>query len=288
MSSRSIKWTDFPTKKVFSIEYSGEPSYGKTHCAMTYPNAALCDTVGEGKGWIVSEKFGNPMYFLAKEFDDIRRFVEYCVRNPKVDTIVIDSGSDLRDMAETEWLREKGRKSVFIPGQGGFQWAEVYEKIDKLIQEVKKAGKYLVVTSRLKDEWISQKGSDESVMTGKRIRTGYKKFPFGLTVLLELTNGLTDADGKVHFEGHVFGRVVKNGFLCKRVAKPFVFDPTYQGLHDDKELFVPWCGAYDEKSCDLRTCARCRNFKPKDVFEEAKKYLKDIGTLQEIAVEPKK
>jgi len=286
MSSRNIQWTNFPKKKVFSIEYSGEASYGKTHAAATYPNGALCDTISEGEGHIIMEKFNNPMYFQATTFDDIRRFVDYCIKNPKIETIIIDSGSDLRNMAETEWLREKKRTSVYVPGQGGFQWSEVYEKIDKLIQKVKKAQKYLVVTSAMKDEWLSKKGSDENVKTGKRVRSGYHKFGFGLSVLIELVDGIKDEEDKIHFKGHIFGRVIKNRFLSKRVQKPFIFDSTYQGLHDDKELFTPWCGGYNEK-CDLTTCARCTKFQPKDILDEARKYLKAIGTLQDVDL-PKK
>ena len=282
MSSRSIKWTDFPEKQVFSIEYSGEASYGKTHNCFTFPNVALCDTIGEGKGWIIAQKMNNLKYFQASEFDDIKRFVDYCVTNPKIDTIAIDSGSDLLQMAETEWLRKKGRTSVYVPGQGGFQWAQVYKKIDDLISAVKKAKKYLVVTSRMKDEWVSKKGETEDVKTGNRVRSGYKKFGFGLTVLLELTYGIKDADDNVHFEGHIFGRCIKNGFFHKRVQKPFIFDPTYQGLVEEGELFTPWCGAYDKEKCDLNTCAKCKRFVAKDVMEEAKKYLISIGTLQEV------
>jgi len=134
----------------------------------------------------------------------------------------------------------------------------------------------------LKDEWVGKDGSNESVKTGKRLRSGYKKFPFGLSVLLELVHGLRDKDDKVHYEGNIFGRVIKNRFLHKRVQKPFIFDPTYQGLVEEGELFTPWCGAYDKEKCDLNTCAKCKRFVAKDVMEEAKKYLISIGTLQEV------
>jgi len=285
--SRMIRWTDFPKQPVFSIEYSGEPAYGKTHCVFTYPDVAVCDTPGEGKAWIVAQKFNNPRVFKARTFDDIRRFVDYCVANPKIKSIGIDSGSDLREMAETEWLREKGRKSVYVPGEGAFQWAEVYEKIDKLVQKIKDANKYFVVTSRLKDEWVETDAGEgrKSVKTGRRVRDGYKKFPFGLTVLIELTDGIK-IDDETYFEGHVFGRVIKNGFLCPRVQKPYFFDPTYQGLVENRELFIPFCKNYSE-NCQIINCARCENFEPKDLLEEAKAYLRRIGFLKDEPKPPK-
>lgn len=291
MSSRGIKWTDFPEKRVFSIEYSGEAQYGKTHCMATYPNVAMCDTIAEGEGHLIMKKFNNPKWFRVKNFDDFRRFVKYCIANPKIESIAIDSGSDLRGMAEQEYLRESGKKSVYIPGKGGFLYRHVDKKIDDLIQEVKKAQKYLLVSSRLRDEWIKIKGATsesetDSYSTGRRIRSGYHKFPFGLSVLLELVNGIKDEDDRVHFDSHIFGRVIKNRFLHKRVQKPFIFDPTYHGLVEESELFTPWCGNYNEK-CDLNTCARCREFKAKDVMDEAKKYLIEIGTLQEVTLDEK-
>lgn len=281
MSSRTIKWMDFPENPVFSIEYSGEPSYGKTHNLFTYPNVAVADTISEGDAHLIAKKFGNPKVLKAGTFDDLKRFVSYCCKSPKIESVGIDSGSDLVEMAKIEWLQETGRKSVYVPGKGGFQYAQVYSKIDKLVQDIKMANKYFVTTSALRDEWMKGVGSDESHKTGRRIRSGYHKFNFGLSVNIRLENGLL-IDDKLHFENHIFGRVMKNRFLHKRVQKPFLFDSTYQGLVDDKELFTPWCASYNEEKCDLKNCARCKDYKPKDLLKEATEYLKDIGTIQEI------
>ena len=280
MSNRGISWMKFPTKKVFSIEYFGESEMGKTHNANTYPDVAICDTISQGDVWQIAEKFGNKMVMRAKTFDDIRRFIQYCVVNPKIESVAIDSGADLVEMAETEWLKEKNRKAVFIPGEGGFQWSEVYDKVDELIQKVKMANKYLIITSQLKDEWMKTLGQKEAVKTGNRIRDGYKKLVWGLSVRVRLVDGITDKDGILHFEDRVFGKVVKNRFLPKRVQKPYLFDSTFQGLVEDGELFDVWCSNYDKEACDLKKCVVCPKYVKRDIVKEARAYLVSIGDLE--------
>ena len=271
----------FPDKKVFSIEYFGESEMGKSHSEFTYPNVAVCDTISEGEVYQIAEKFGNKMVMRATTFDDVRRFVSYCVTNPKIESIAIDSGADLVDMAEAEWLKEKHRQSVFVPGEGGFQWAEVYEKIDELIQKVKIANKYLIVTSKMKDEWVDVEGQTESVRSGRRVRDGYKKFPFGLSVRVHLEHGVIDKEGRTHFEDRIFGKVIKNRWIPKRVQKPYFFDSTYQGLVEGGELFEVFCENYDEKTCDIKECVRCPRCVKKDIVKEARKYLISIGEIEE-------
>jgi len=270
----------FPKKKVFSIEYFGESETGKTHNLNTYPNVAICDTISQGDVWQIAEKFDNKMVMRAKTFEDVERFIQYCVVNPKIESVGIDSGADLRDMAETKWLKDKNRKSVFVPGEGAFQWAEVYDMIDVLIQKVKMANKYLIITSQLKDEWVKTPDQKEGVRTGRRIRDGYKKLVWGLSVRVQLVNGITDSEGKTHFEDRIFGKVVKNRFLPKRIQKPYFFDSTYQGLVENGELLEVWCENYDEATCDLKKCVICPKYAKRDIIKEARKYLISIGDLE--------
>jgi len=269
----------FPTELVYSIEYFGESERGKTHNGQTYPDVATCDTISQGDVWLIAKKFDNKMVMRAKTFDDIRRFIQYCVTNPKIQSVVIDSGADLVEMAETEWLKENRRKSVYVPGEGGFQWADVYEKIDELVQKVKIANKYLIITSQMKDEWIKTPEQKENVKTGRRIRDGYKKLVWGLSVRVQLVSGITDDEGHIHFPDRIFGKVVKNRFLPKRVQKPYFFDSTYQGLVEDGELFDVWCKNYNDK-CDLKQCVVCPKYEKRDIIKEAREYLISIGDLE--------
>jgi len=105
-----LKPTPFPdkTKQALIIEVIGEPDIGKTHFALTAPKAALADT--ELKAWVVMPKFDNKNWFPIKKFDDIRRFVMTCVNDPSIQSLIIDSSSDLRELAEDEWSEEHGGK----------------------------------------------------------------------------------------------------------------------------------------------------------------------------------
>lgn len=299
MSSRSISWMQFPSKKVFSIEYFGETERGKTHSALTYPNPAICDTLSEGEVWQVAEKLGISLVFQARTFEEIEQFVNYCIRNPKIETVIIDSGADLREMAEARYLGAspekmhpktrselKSKPAVYSPSHGAVEYRHVNNMIDDLINRVKAAQKYFVVTSRLKYEY--EKDEDGKwIRTGELIHDGYNKFErgYGLSVRVRLVDGITDSNGKKHFEDHIFGEVAKNRFLLRRVQKPYFFDPTYHGLVEKGEIFEVFCKNYDEKSCDLNTCARCPRCERKNIVEEAKKYLIGIGEIKEVAQE---
>jgi len=289
----------FPEKKVFSIEYFGESEMGKTHNALTYPSVAICDTISEGEVWQVAEKFDNKKVMRASKFDDIRRFVQYCVTNPKIESVAIDSGADLREMAEAEYLgvtpdqllvmkRGDKVKSVYSPSHGGVEYRHVNNKIDALVEKVKRAKKFLIVTSRVRDEYVQREveGQNRFIKSGKKIHDGYRKFTYGygLSVRVRLVNGIEDDEGKTHFVDRFFGKVIKNRFIPKRVQKPYFFDSTYQGLVENGELFEVWCKNF-EKSCDLKKCVVCSKCAKKNLIEEARKYLINIGELEEDTID---
>jgi len=96
-----------------------------------------------------------------------------------------------------------------------------------------------------------------------------------------LVDGIIDEEGNTHFEGRIFGKVVKNRFLPKRVQKPYFFDSTYQGLVENGELLDVWCENHDEKTCDLTKCVICPKYVKRDIIKEARKYLISIGDLEE-------
>lgn len=295
--SRQIHWMNIPEKEVFSIEYYSESEKGKTHDSLTFPNVAICDTLSEGEVWQVAKKLGVQMVFQARTFDDIERFINSCITNPKVESIAIDSGADLREMAEASFqkrtpeqmnvLRTKDelrtRPSLWSQDAGGVQWRWVNNLIDNVINKVKLAKKYLIVTGRLKDEWVKNPDDGKWMRSGERIHDGYGKFEYGygLSVRIRLTDGI-EVDGKRYFTDWVFGKVIKNRFVPKRVQKPYFFDHTYQGLVEKGELFDVWCENFDAGKCDVTKCVVCPKCQPKDVFVEAGKFLKGIGFIDEI------
>jgi len=236
-----FSWDTLPKIPVFSIEISGEYEYGKTHMSATWPAPALADT--ELKAWNVLQKLGTKGWWKqVKKFDDFRQVVNQAIRDPKIKTVVIDSGSDLRELAEKEWSEEHGgKKPIYIKPTGQVVpvlYGEVYQKIDLEVKKILEAGKYFVATSRLKDEYI------DDVATGRRIRDGYKKFPWNLSICIELVKGIRDEKGKVHFANRILGKVHKNNFwgidpkTWRNFSKPYLFDCSFDGVC--RELLKPW------------------------------------------------
>jgi len=194
--------------------------------ALTFPNAAVCDT--EHKAYVVMRKFGNKRWFPATSMEELRLFVDTCLSDPNIETVVIDSGSDVQDWAEQEYIAEKGVNAIYPQ----VEYKKVYRKIDEITYKVIDGGKNLVLTSRVKDEWIADS------KTGRLIRDSYKKYPFQLQLIIMLEKGIRDYKGVLHFKDYVFGRVIKNGYAGTTFSKPYLINCSYQGILD--ELMEPY------------------------------------------------
>uniref|UniRef100_A0A6M3J9X9 Putative ATPase domain containing protein n=1 Tax=viral metagenome TaxID=1070528 RepID=A0A6M3J9X9_9ZZZZ len=233
-----------PTEKVFGIEVVGEPDEGKTHVAATFPKALFLDT--EHKANIVLEKFKDKGHFWKKVdvWEEIREGVDWALTQPSIKTIVIDSGADIQELAVSHWSKgHGGKKPIVMIGEGvsTILYAQVYELIDTLVTDVLDSGRYLVVTCRLKDEYVS------NTNTGRRIRQGYKKFPWSLTLGVRFVDGIYDPrTGKSYFKHFRFGEVIKNNYwgidVKKGVTcmKPYIFDISFEGFNE--EMVKPWHG----------------------------------------------
>lgn len=245
---RPFSFDQVPKEKFFSVLVSAEPDTGKTHMSVfTFPNGkVVLDT--ENKADLVISKLPEEdqkqIYWKrVTAFDEIRQGVEFAIRTPSIKTVVIDSGADLQDLAVKEWSEEHGGKQPIVIDKitgavSTVLYAQVYQKIDELVRAVHNARKFLVVTGRMKDEYIDQ------VRTGRRIADTYKKFPWSLMITIELVKGIRDEKGKVHFEDRIFGMVTKNNFygidyrLQLNYKKPYLFDISYEGICN--ELLKPW------------------------------------------------
>lgn len=177
--SRAIKASTPPKHRVFSVEFSGEWEIGKTRAASLFPKPAMYDT--EHKGYREMEKVGRVDYWYAMHtMQDLRDWVITMVADPEVETLILDSGSDLADIASQEYLEETGSEAIFPV----VLWARVYNKVDELVHLIRDSHKYLVVTSRLKDLYIADK------RTERQVRSGYRKFPYQLDMLINLEWGI--------------------------------------------------------------------------------------------------
>lgn len=255
--SKNTTYDTLPTDLVFCIDITGSEGIGKTHTALTFPgDIVFIDT--ELKAETVIPKFLPSKVIkwkTAELWDDVVWAVNDGLKNPNVKTIIFDSGGDLVSLAAEQWCRETGHQSVFPITNYG----HVYNKIDALTTAIKKKRKYLVSTSRLKDEWVG----DQS--TGRRIRDGYKNvelvkfigkyctgktyystliFPWDLHIALEIVWGLKDDNNRTWYPERKFGKVNKNNFhgvdgsTGINYGKPYIFDVSFNGIVE--ELTKPW------------------------------------------------
>jgi hypothetical protein len=169
----------------------GEQGLGKTHLACTSATESsptyLMDT--ELRAQIVASKFPHVKRRKTHTFMEAVIFMRAVkARFPK-GTFVWDSGSDIQQFAEMQYLDETKAEKVYPI----FNWAEVWSKCDKLIDEAKSDGWNLIATARMKDEYVNEKS------TGKkkpRIYEGLKyKCDFAIIIASDGTR-----------------RVVKNGW----------------------------------------------------------------------------
>jgi len=224
--------TPFPNKDALFIEVAGPPKYGKTHFTCTFPKPAMADT--EGKGWRVLQKFNNSNWFRIEKFSELRQFVNSCILNDEIETLIFDSGSDLREMAEKEWCEEQGKERVYPI----VLYGQVYSKIDNLFREIRKAEKHLATTSRMKDVYLGEQ------KTGVITRDGYKKVPYQADITIELVKGIYDDDLKLRFPEYVFGKINENTFVKPGFSKPILLDLSFQGIQN--ELLDPWYKGIDD------------------------------------------
>lgn len=226
-----------------SVEIFGKYDYGKTHFAETFPAPAHIDT--EGKADIVMRKLGNTKWFPVKVFQDIRNAVYTCVKDDSVKTIVIDSSSDITEMAKEEWIMETGKQPVFKNDDGTiarFLYHQIYNKIDELIRMVREGEKNLVLTSRVEHRW-----EDGRVVEEWTERKGYKKADYQVMILIRAVKGLPDPQnpGKRKYGRFTFGLVEKNNFVGEiEGKKPYLVDLSYQGVRN--ELLRPWNGTVED------------------------------------------
>jgi len=240
-----------PDDRVFSIDITGDEGIGKTHLACTFPKKViLCDT--EFKAHTVVKKHKGVLWKKIRTFNDFRQAVETAIADPEINTVVIDSGGDLVELAGLEWNSEgttaQGKPRNYSFPISNYKYA--YRKIDELVLDLEEARVNFVATSRLKDEWINDTN------TGRRIRDGYKKFPWSLTFAIRLQYGLQDSKSKWHHRTRVFGKVIKSNFQGTDQAigithrKPYLFATNHQGIID--ELMTPWGdGVPLEKAGDI-------------------------------------
>lgn len=217
-----VAWEELPDTEIppMAIEFIGEQGSGKTHGGLSFPEPALCDT--EGKGWVVLKKYGNKRWFRARSFGDVIDFVNTVLNDDSIKTAVFDSSKDIVDMAERFVLKELGKETLWST-KGAVLYSHVYGKIDWIIQTLRMAGKNVVFTSRLKDEYIDDK------RTGGQVIDGYKKAGYQVDIQIQFTTKIVWDDEK-HIVIRPVGKVIKDGFIRRGTYKPYLLEATFDSI----------------------------------------------------------
>lgn len=162
------------------IVISGKQGTHKTHLASTMSNVMptyLLDT--EHRGHIVARKFPkNLFYKQVSSYTDIVVAVHAIFRTAtKPSAIIIDSGSDFQQYAETRY-KEVAKVEKIWPQ---YLWAIIWEMCDKLLYDIRESGHTLIMTTRMKDEYAGDKA------TGLEVPRIYNRIPYNADIMLETT-----------------------------------------------------------------------------------------------------
>jgi hypothetical protein len=149
----------------------------------------LLDT--EYRADIVTRKFKNVKHKVVRSYKEMVVAVKAIIKHHPKGTIVFDSGTDLQTFAEIDYLEETQRTAVGMP----WNWASVWARCNAIIDEARFSDFNIVVTARVKDEYVSEKP------TGRSVPRIYSTLPYKADIVLQFSG---DKERKL--------LVSKNGF----------------------------------------------------------------------------
>jgi hypothetical protein len=158
----TFQFDDAAKEHSFFILMSSLPKLGKTHFACTASELEptyLLDT--EYKGGTVATKFDSSRlkYKVIRSYVEMVGAVRYITQHCPRGCIIIDSGTDLQNFAEEQYLLETNKDTVGVPRN----WADVFSKCNSIIKDIKAAGFDLILTTRMKEEWKSNAATGRMV-----------------------------------------------------------------------------------------------------------------------------
>lgn len=219
---------EVPEKEPIIVGIAGAGGLGKTHFSNTFPNPIIGDT--EARAQIVMKKFkGTRHRKITKDMATIRQTISMMKNNlcPNENernkwTYVLDSGSDLMQFAEIEYLKESKKEKIYPL----VLWSKVYEKMDALFDNVRAFGFNMVITQQLKELYKNEKA------TGEFAPAGYKKIPYRVDIHLQLRKGI-EYKGDLYYPEIVVAEVLKDCWHKPEETKPYLIDVAYDGLFNE-------------------------------------------------------
>ena len=170
---KAFGFDDIPEVTNKLIVIAGPEGSGKTHlaCSMSEINPVyVLDT--EYRAVQVTKKFQDGKFKVkhkvCRNYPELVIAAKAILKRATPGTIVIDSGSDLQTFAEIYYLHRTKMDKVYPM----FNWSEVWTLCNALIDEIKFSPFNLVVTARVKEEYIGDKPS------GRIIPRLYNTLPY--------------------------------------------------------------------------------------------------------------
>jgi len=165
------------------VEIIGEPAVGKTHLSLTFPKPFVFDTTPKQEARIVAYKVlgaaAERRYSWVKSYVELIQGLRNVAGRDDVATIVIDTGADLQGMA-VEFELERKKREGLMP----YEYGRIREMIDTDVTEfVTQAGKNLVMTAQMDDEYVDGR------RTGRRVPKGYRRMAFQADIRIYLALG---------------------------------------------------------------------------------------------------
>jgi energy-coupling factor transporter ATP-binding protein EcfA2 len=170
---------EYPTNDFVVV--AGPPGSGKTHLLCTMSDTMpvyILDT--EYRAHIVVRKFAKAKHQVKSRFvrnyQELVAGVKYILKHFKPPAmIVLDSGTDLQGFAESEYLRRVNREKVGM----AWNWPEVWDLCNAVVDDIKFSGFTLGVTTRIKEEYVNEKS------TGREVPRIYSALPYKADLALQ-------------------------------------------------------------------------------------------------------
>jgi len=212
------------------IEIYGPEGIGKTYTGLSFPNPVMIDT--EGRGRYICALLQKRAPYRVREWQDLRETASRILSEvPPPATVVIDSASDLQDMASLQWARENGVSTAQRPN-----YSAVYRMIDAALDFWTDNGYHLVLLERVKQEYDPVAEG----YTGRMVPNRYGRVSSKTHVVLELQWGLVLEGVQVLPDRYPVAVVRKNVWLPMGVTKPYLLRFSYPELI--QQLQQPWKG----------------------------------------------